>query len=92
MAAMGFKNFEGAAHFTIEFVHERNNGRIAQTADVQQLDRLRLHAFGRINDHDRRIHSGQHTISVLGKVLVPGRVQQIDGVSAVLKLHDRAAD
>ena len=80
------------AHLAIHLVHEGDDRRVAQAAYFEQLDRLRLDALGGIDHHHRGIDRGQHAIGVLGKVLVPGRVEQVDGVIGVVELHHRAGD
>ena len=80
---------EGLAHLAVHLVHERDDRRRAQPADLEELDRLLLDAFGRVDHHHRRIDGGQHAIGVLGEVLVARRVEQVDRVRRVLELHDR---
>ena len=63
-----------------------------QATHIEQFDGLRLHTFGRVNHHQPRIHGGQHAIRILGKVLVTGRIEQIDKMVFVLELHDRGRD
>ena len=75
------------AHFAVVFVHERNNRRIAQAADVQEFDGLRFHAFCRVNHHQGAVHGGQYAVGVFGEVLVSRRVQEVDGMVFVVELH-----
>ena len=84
-----FQQFDGLAHLAIHFVHESDNGRIAQAAYVQQLDGLHLHALGRVDHHHGRIHRRQYAIGILGKIFVARRIQQIDGMAGVVELHHR---
>ena len=80
------------AHLAVELVNERDDGRCAQPAYLQQLDGLRLHPLGGIYHHHRRVDRRQHAIGVLGKILVPRRIEQVDGVPGVIELHYRARD
>ena len=75
------------AYFTVKFVDERDDRRIAHTANVQKLDRLRFHTLGGVNDHNGGIHGREHTIRVFREVFVPGSVEQINNVILVLELH-----
>ena len=81
------QQFQRIAHFAVVFVHEGNNRRIAQAADVQEFDGLRFHAFCRVNDHQGAVDGGQNAVGVFGEVLVSRRVQEVDGVVFVVELH-----
>src|SRR5574343_483547 len=73
----------------VELVDEGQDRRVAHAADVQQLDRLRLDAVDRVDDHDRRVDGSQRAVCVFRKVLVARRVEQVDHALAVRKVHDR---
>ena len=83
------QHFQRIAHFAVHLVDERDDGRVAQAAHFEQLDGLFLDALGRVHHHHRRIHRGQHAIGVLGKILVAGRVEQVDHAIVVGELHHR---
>jgi hypothetical protein len=76
------------AAFTVEFIDKGDDRRIAQPADVQQLDGLRFDAVDRVDDHQGRVHGRQGAVGIFGKVLVPGGVEQVDHAVAVGELHD----
>ena len=78
------------AHLAVHLVHERDDRRRAEPADLQQLDRLRLDALRGVDHHHRGIDGGQHAIGVFGEVLVAGRVEQVDRVAFVVELHHGA--
>ena len=50
---------------------------------------LGLHAIGGIDHHQRCIHGGQHAVSILGKILVARRIQQVNDATTVFHLHHR---
>jgi len=77
------------AHFTVHLVDEGDDGRVALAADLDQPARLRFHAVGRVDHHQRRVDGGEHAVGVFREVLVAGRVEQVDHVLAVQHLHDR---
>jgi hypothetical protein len=77
-------------HLAVHLVDEGEDGRVARAADLQQPPRLRLHAVGRVDHHQRRVHRGQHAVGVFAEVLVARGVQQVDDAVAVLHLHHRA--
>jgi hypothetical protein len=78
--------------FAVELVDEGQDRRVAQAADVQQLDGLGFDTVDRIDHHHRRIDGGQGTVGVLGEVFVARRVEQVDHALAVGELHHRAGD
>jgi hypothetical protein len=80
------------AHLAVELVHEGDDRRVAQAADFEQLDGLRFDALGGVDHHDGGVDGGEHAVGVLGEVLVARRVEQVDGVAAVVELHHRAGD
>ena len=46
-----------------------------------------LDALARVDDHDGGVHGGQHAVSVLGEVLVPRGIQEVDAVARVIELQ-----
>ena len=77
------------APLAVQLVDEGEDGGVAQPADVHQLDGALLHALGDVDHHQRRVHRGQGAVGVLGEVLMPGGVEQVDDGVAVRELHDR---
>ena len=82
-----FHQGEGILGGPVHFVHKREDRDIPHPADFEQFDRLGFHALGRIQQHDRRVRGDQHTVRILGEVLVSGRIQNIDPVAVVHELH-----
>ena len=80
------------ARLAVHLVHEGDDGRIAHAADSQQLDRLRFHALGRIDHHQRRVDRRQHAVGIFREVLVARGVEQVDDVAAKFELHHRGGD
>ena len=87
---------EDFAALAIDLVDEGDDGDVAQAADLEQLARLRLDALGRVDHHDGGIHRGQRAIGILAEILVPRRVEQVEGdgfpVARPLERHDRGGD
>ena len=79
-------------HRPIALVHEREDRHAALTTYLKKFSRLRLDAFGRINDHHDRVHSRQHAIGVFGKIFVARRVEQVEPITVVIKLQHGRAD
>ncbi len=72
----------------IHLVDEGDDGNVAQSADLEQLQGLRLDALGGVQDHHGRIGCGQGAIGVLREVLVAGRVQQVEHQPGVIEGHN----
>ena len=72
------EQLEGMAAVAVELVDEGDDGDVAQAADLEQLQRARLDAAGRVDHHDGGIDRGQRAVGVLGEVLVAGRVEQVE--------------
>ncbi len=77
------------AALAIELVDEGHDRRVAQPAHLHQLDRAFFHTLGAVDHHQRRIHRGQHAVGVFGEVRVARRVEQVDDLALVRKLHHR---
>ena len=86
------EQLDGLPALAVQLVHERDDRRVAQPADLHQADGPRLHAAGRVDDHEGRVDGGQGSVGVFGEVLVAGGVQQIDDSPGVRKLHHRRGD
>ena len=65
---------ETGAALAIDLVDESDDRHRPETADLEQLQRLRFDTLGSVNHHDRGIDRGQRAVSVFGKVLVTGRI------------------
>ena len=76
----------------VHLVDEREDGDVAQAADLEQLDRLRLDALGGVDEHHGAVRCDEHAVGVLGEVLVAGGIQNVDVVSVKLELHGRGGD
>ena len=76
----------------VALVHERKDGDAALTTDFKELAGLSFDTFTGIDDHDHGIDGGEHAISVLGKILVTGSIEEIDAVAVVIKLQDGGTD
>jgi hypothetical protein len=74
---------------SIQLVDEREDRRVPHLRDIEELQRLRLDAAGRIQHHHGTVDGGQCPVGVLGEILVAGRVEQVDLVAAIRKGEDR---
>ena len=74
---------------TVQLVHEREDRDVPAPADLEELAGLCFDTLRGVDDHDHGIHGGQHTIRVLGEILVPRRVQQVDAIPVVVELQIR---
>ena len=76
----------------VHLVHECENRNRAQTANLEQLDRLFLNALGIIDQHHRAVRGDERSIRILGEVLMTGRIQNVDPIAVIIKLHRRGRD
>ena len=83
---------ERIARLAVHLVDEGDGGNVAQAADLEEFARARLDALGGVDHHHRRVDGGQRAIGVLGKILVPRRVEQIEDAIGVFEGHDRGDD
>ena len=84
----GERVLRGAVHL----VDEGEDRDIAQAADLEELDGLRLHALGRVDEHHGAVRRDEHAVGVLREVLVAGGIQNVDVEAVELKLHRRGGD
>ena len=77
---------------TVHLIDEGDDGDVAQTADLEQLQGLRLDALGGIQHHDGGIGSGQGAVGVFRKVFVARRVEQIEHQPFMVEGHDAGRD
>ena len=80
---------DGIAHLPIHFIDKAENRRIPQATDFHQFNGALFHTLGAINQHQGRIHRGESAVGILGKILVPGSIEQIDHAPLIGKLHHR---
>ena len=76
----------------VQLVDEGDDRDVAQAADLEQLQRLRLDALGGVQHHDGAVGRRQGAVGVLREVLVARRVQQVEHLAVVLERHHRGAD
>ena len=76
---------------TVHLVDENNNRCVAHAAHLDQFLRLRLDAFGCINDHDDAVDRRQSAESVLGKVFMARCIQDVDFDILIIKTHHRGS-
>ena len=83
---------ERVLRLAVHLVDEGDDRDVAQAADLEQLQGLRLDALGRVQHHDRGVGGGQRAVGVLREVLVAGRVQQIEHQAGVVEGHHAGRD
>jgi hypothetical protein len=86
------EQLERLAARAVVLVEEREHGEAPGPTDLEQLERLRLDALGRVEHHHHRVDAGEDPVRVLREVAVAGRVEQVDHVVAVRELQHRRAD
>ena len=76
--------------FTVELIDENDNRRLAHAAHFHQFTRLCFNAFCYINYDNNTVDSRQCAVSIFGKILVSGRVENIYFIIAVIESHHRS--
>ena len=87
-----FAELERVACFAVHLIDKGENGNVAQGADLEELARLRLDALRAVDDHHGAVRGHQRAVGVLREVLMSRRIENVDAVAAVLKLHDGRCD
>jgi hypothetical protein len=64
-------------------------GHAAMGTHLEQLHRLGLEALGRIHEHDRGVHGGEHAVRVLGEVGVARGVEEVEDGSRGTRTAER---
>ena len=82
-----FDQIKRTSRFAVQFIDESEDRNMPHCTDPKEFPRLRFNSFCGIYDHHSRICRHEGTIGILRKILMPGRVQDIDAVSFVFKLH-----
>ena len=86
------EEIERIARLAVHLVDEGDDRDVAQPADLEQFARARLDALGGVDHHHGRVDGGERAVGVLGKVLVAGRVEQVEDAIAVFERHHRGHD
>ena len=76
----------------VPLVDDGDHRDAAQGADLEELERLRLEPLARVDQHHGGVDRREHAVGVLGEVAVPGGVDQVDHVVAVVELQRRRRD
>ena len=84
--------FKRVAGFAVHFIDKGKDRDMPQRADLEQLDRLRLNALGRVDDHDGRVGRHQGAVGIFGEVLVARGIEDIDALALVMELQHRRSD
>ena len=76
----------------IQLIDEREHRNSALATHLKQLARLRFHTLGCIQNHHRTVGGHQRPVGIFRKILMAGRIQQIDHVALIGKLQHRRGD
>ena len=86
------RQVKGVAGVVVQLVHEREDGDVAQRADLEELLRLGLDALCAVDHHDRGVRRHERAVRVLGKVLVARGVKNVDALALVRELQHGRRD
>jgi hypothetical protein len=83
---------ERVAALPVHLVDESQDRDVPQPADLEQLARARLDTLGGVDHHDGGVDRGQRPVGIFGKVLVAGRVEQVEDAAVIFERHHRGDD
>ena len=69
---------EHMAAIQVHLVDERDNRRMAHTADIHQANRLLFNTVHAIDKHQSSVHGGQRTVRIFAEVLMPRGIDEIE--------------
>ena len=81
--------FERILGLAIHLIYKCKDRYTSHHTDLEQLDSLRLHTLGSIDDHHCGVSRHQCTVGVLREILVSRRVQNIYTIIIVVELQNR---
>ena len=79
--------FKCRTALTVDLIDKGYDRYAAQAANFEQFAGLRFDALRGVDDHDGRIDSGQCTVGVFRKILMPRRIEQIEDDLVFLECH-----
>ena len=74
----------------VEFVDEDHHRRFTHAAHLHQFAGLGLDTLGTVDHDNHAIDRRQRPVGILGKILVTGRIENVDLAIFVLKTHHRS--
>ncbi len=80
-------HFHRVTDVAVEFVHEGEDRRIAQTGDFHQLTGPVFYTFRGVDHHQTAVHRRQGTVGIFGEVFVARGVQQVHQAVVIRELH-----
>ncbi|OPZ10631.1 MAG: hypothetical protein BWZ06_01866 [Bacteroidetes bacterium ADurb.BinA261] len=82
------ENIEGVLSLAIHLVYKNHHRRMSHPTNFHQFSGLSLHSFGRVHYNNHAIDSRKRSISIFGKILMTGSVEDIDFVTFVFETHN----
>ena len=81
---------ESIESVSVHLINKCKNRDVPHGTDFEELLGLGLNALGAVDDHDCGVRRHERAVGVLRKVLVSGRIEDIDAASVVFELQHRA--
>ena len=83
---------EGILGRAVHLVYKGEDGNAAHPANLEQLDRLLLHALGGVDEHHSAVGRHQHAVGILAEILMAGGIQNVDVKAIEGELHGAAGN
>ena len=80
------EQLERIAARPVELIHEGEERNAALGADCEELFGLGFYTLSGIDEHHGAIGGQQRAIGILAEVLVTRRIEQVEGMAAILEL------
>ena len=81
------EQIERILRLTVHLIYENDNRSVSHTAHLHQLARLSFHTLRTVHHDDYTVYRRKRTVSVFRKILVTRRIENIDFIIVVIKLH-----
>ena len=86
------QQLKGIVGISVQLIDKGKDRYMTHHTYLKELSCLRLHALGGVDHHHRRIRRHQRPVSILRKVLMSRRIQNIDTESVIGKLQHGGSD
>ncbi len=83
------QQFDGFPAFPVKLVDEGTDRRVAQAANLHQLDGAFLDTLGTVDHHHRGVDGCQRAVGIFRKIFMARCIEQVDDGIVIRELHYR---